>query len=75
MENCYPSASNQRFNLLDNGLIQFPNTNFCLDAGSNPANGVTMKLWTCYPGLAQQTWTYTPPANNNNGFIATVNSQ
>lgn len=31
---------------------------FCLDAGSNPSNGTPMKLWQCYSGLPQQTWTY-----------------
>lgn len=34
--------------------------NFCLDFGTNPnANGVGAKLWTCYPGLTQQTFYYT----------------
>lgn len=36
--------------------VQLTGTNLCLDAGSNPANGVQMKVWTCYPGLYQQTW-------------------
>lgn len=58
MEPCYPSVSNQRFDLLESGLIQVPGTNFCFDAGSNPSNGVAMKLWECYPGLAQQTFTF-----------------
>lgn len=26
--------------------VQVAGTNFCLDAGSNPANGVQMKIWT-----------------------------
>lgn len=29
-------------------------TDICAD----PANGGQIKLWTCYPGLLQQTWTY-----------------
>ncbi|GLB36859.1 putative G-X-X-X-Q-X-W domain-containing protein [Lyophyllum shimeji] len=33
---------------------------FCLDAGSNPANGVGMKIWTCYDGLPAQDWVVTP---------------
>lgn len=32
------------------------NSGFCLDAGSDPANGVAMKLWKCFDGLFQQTW-------------------
>ncbi|KAG6886767.1 hypothetical protein C0992_002478 [Termitomyces sp. T32_za158] len=33
--------------------------NFCLDAGSTPGNGVGMKIWECFDGLAAQTWFYT----------------
>ncbi|KAJ8453796.1 hypothetical protein ONZ45_g19565 [Pleurotus djamor] len=40
--------------------IKLSGTNYCLDAGSNPASGVGMKVWTCYEGLAAQLWTYTP---------------
>lgn len=32
---------------------------FALDAGSNPANFGSLKVWTSYPGLYQQTWYYT----------------
>ncbi|KAF5376912.1 hypothetical protein D9615_007318 [Tricholomella constricta] len=39
--------------------VQLNGTNFCLDAGSNPASGVGMKIWTCYEGLPAQTWYYT----------------
>ncbi|KAG6846985.1 hypothetical protein H0H93_010743 [Arthromyces matolae] len=35
------------------------NGKYCLDAGSDPANGVGMKIWTCYDGLPAQTWYYT----------------
>ncbi|KAK7055961.1 carbohydrate-binding module family 13 protein [Favolaschia claudopus] len=40
------------------GSVQVAGTNYCLDAGSNPANGVGMKIWQCYDGLAAQTWYY-----------------
>lgn len=39
--------------------IQLAGTNYCLDAGSTPGNGNDMKIYTCYPGLTQQTWYYT----------------
>ncbi|KAF8060649.1 G-X-X-X-Q-X-W domain-containing protein [Lyophyllum atratum] len=38
--------------------VRVAGTNFCLDAGSNPANGVHMKIWTCYDQLAAQHWYY-----------------
>jgi hypothetical protein len=41
------------------GNIRLSGTNFCLDAGSNPASGTLMKIWQCYDGAPQQTWTYT----------------
>ncbi|TEB31150.1 hypothetical protein FA13DRAFT_1754899 [Coprinellus micaceus] len=34
-------------------------TNFCLDAGANPASGVGMKIWQCYDNLPAQQWYYT----------------
>lgn len=39
--------------------VQLTGTNYCLDAGSSPGNGVRLKVWTCYAGLAAQTWWYT----------------
>ncbi|GFZ48292.1 hypothetical protein JCM24511_06040 [Saitozyma sp. JCM 24511] len=33
------------------------NDGLCLDAGDNPADGSAVKIWTCYDGLDQQTWT------------------
>lgn len=27
------------------GSVKLAGTNFCLDAGSNPANGIGMKIW------------------------------
>ncbi|EAU82201.2 G-X-X-X-Q-X-W domain-containing protein [Coprinopsis cinerea okayama7 len=38
--------------------IRLNGTNFCLDAGSNPANGVGMKIWQCYDNLPAQQWFY-----------------
>lgn len=40
------------------GQVKLFGTNYCLDAGSNPANGVVLKVWTCYPGVPQQQWYY-----------------
>jgi hypothetical protein len=34
-------------------------TNFCLDAGSKPANGIGLKIWQCYDNLPAQQWFYT----------------
>ncbi|KAF8952331.1 ricin B lectin domain-containing protein [Flammula alnicola] len=39
--------------------VALAGTNFCLDAGTNPANGTGMKIWTCFNNLAAQTWMYT----------------
>lgn len=36
--------------------VHLAGTNFCLDAGSTPGNGVGMKIWQCYAGLAAQQW-------------------
>ncbi|RSH82126.1 hypothetical protein EHS25_006059 [Saitozyma podzolica] len=33
------------------------NDGLCLDAGDNPADGSAVKIWTCYDGLDQRTWT------------------
>lgn len=44
------------------GPIQLHNsgssTPLCLDFGSNPGNGIGAKVWTCYPGVNQQTFRY-----------------
>ncbi|KAL1410264.1 hypothetical protein Q8F55_004270 [Vanrija albida] len=41
----------------DGGQVRlWADRSLCLDAGSNPASGSRVKLWTCYPGLAQQSW-------------------
>ncbi|KAJ7087957.1 G-X-X-X-Q-X-W domain-containing protein [Mycena belliarum] len=40
------------------GSVRVTGTEFCLDAGSGPANGVGMKIWQCFDGLAAQTWFY-----------------
>ncbi|KAH6879697.1 G-X-X-X-Q-X-W domain-containing protein [Coprinopsis sp. MPI-PUGE-AT-0042] len=39
--------------------IKLSGTNYCLDAGSNPASGVKMKIWQCYDNLPAQQWAYT----------------
>ncbi|RXW19552.1 hypothetical protein EST38_g6302 [Candolleomyces aberdarensis] len=39
--------------------VRLANSNFCLDAGSSPANGVQMKIWQCFDNLAAQQWTFT----------------
>lgn len=39
--------------------VKLAGTNYCLDAGSNPGNGIKMKVWTCYDNLPAQTWYYT----------------
>ncbi|KAJ7592610.1 G-X-X-X-Q-X-W domain-containing protein [Mycena floridula] len=40
------------------GSVKVTGTNFCLDAGSTPGNGVGMKIWQCFDNLAAQTWFY-----------------
>ncbi|RDB27190.1 Endo-1,4-beta-xylanase A [Hypsizygus marmoreus] len=42
-----------------NTKVQLAGTNFCLDAGSTPGNGVGAKIWTCYDNLPAQAWYYT----------------
>jgi hypothetical protein len=53
------------------GQVKLHGTNLCLDAGSNPGNGIAAKLWTCFPGLFQQTWYYT----NDNHIAITGGNQ
>lgn len=62
---CFPNDSpNAQYQLFDlpakgtSGAIKLHGKNFCFDAGTNPSNNVDMKVWTCYNGLFQQTWTY-----------------
>ncbi|ORX38866.1 ricin B lectin domain-containing protein [Kockovaella imperatae] len=62
-------AANQMFYAFDGGAIQLAGTNYCLDAGSNPADGTQMKIWQCYFGLSQQVW------NFNGNLISTANSE
>jgi len=38
--------------------VRLAGTNFCLDAGTRPANGVGMKIWQCYDNLPAQAWHY-----------------
>ncbi|KAF6746666.1 G-X-X-X-Q-X-W domain-containing protein [Ephemerocybe angulata] len=39
--------------------VKLGGTNFCLDAGSSPANGVGLKIWQCYDNLPAQQWYFT----------------
>jgi len=39
--------------------VQLLGTNFCLDAGTHPANGVQLKIWQCHDDLPAQQWFYT----------------
>ncbi|KAF8960459.1 G-X-X-X-Q-X-W domain-containing protein [Flammula alnicola] len=39
--------------------VQLAGTNFCLDAGTTPANGVGLKIWQCFDKLPAQQWFYT----------------
>ncbi|KAJ3495266.1 hypothetical protein NLJ89_g10653 [Agrocybe chaxingu] len=39
--------------------VRLAGTNFCLDAGSAPANGVGMKIWECFDNLPAQQWFFT----------------
>lgn len=48
--------------------VQLAGTNFCLDAGSKPASGVALKIWTCYDSLPAQDWWFT-----NDSRIAVTN--
>ncbi|KAF7436058.1 hypothetical protein PC9H_002884 [Pleurotus ostreatus] len=51
--------------------VQLEGTNFCLDAGSTPANGIGMKIWQCFDDLPAQQWFLTDDdriALENQGF-------
>ncbi|TRM61545.1 ricin B lectin domain-containing protein [Schizophyllum amplum] len=63
---CSTKNTNTPSWVLDNTTKRFQlnGTMMCLDAGNNPANGVTMKIWQCYDGLNQQLWSY----DNNEHF-------
>ncbi|KAJ8514796.1 hypothetical protein ONZ45_g7693 [Pleurotus djamor] len=39
--------------------VHLADTDWCLDAGNDPADGVQMKIWQCYQNLPAQTWYYT----------------
>ncbi|KAJ3507116.1 hypothetical protein NLJ89_g6483 [Agrocybe chaxingu] len=39
--------------------VKLAGTNFCLDAGSTPGNGIGMKIWQCYDNLPAQQWYFT----------------
>ncbi|RDB27209.1 Endo-1,4-beta-xylanase A [Hypsizygus marmoreus] len=54
-----------------NTKVRVANRNFCLDAGTTPASGVGMKIWTCYDNLPAQAWYYT----NDNRIAVTGKGQ
>ncbi|KAG6908084.1 hypothetical protein DXG01_006219 [Tephrocybe rancida] len=56
---CNGSAAQQWNISRANTTVQIQSAQFCLDAGSTPANGVGMKIWKCFAGLPAQTWFYT----------------
>ncbi|KAF8966640.1 G-X-X-X-Q-X-W domain-containing protein [Flammula alnicola] len=56
---CNGTGAQKWFYVRGSTKVQLAGTNFCLDAGSSPANGVGLKLWQCYSGLAAQQWYYT----------------
>lgn len=51
----------QRWTISSSGntIVRVAQTPFCLDAGSNPGNGVQMKIWQCYDQLPAQRWIVT----------------
>ncbi|KAF8060691.1 G-X-X-X-Q-X-W domain-containing protein [Lyophyllum atratum] len=50
--------------------VQVAGTTYCLDAGSAPASGVGLKIWTCYDNLPAQAWYYTPDDYGNKLAVA-----
>ncbi|KAF7796196.1 hypothetical protein EIP86_007370 [Pleurotus ostreatoroseus] len=56
---CNGSAAQQWEIQSGNTAVRLNGTDFCLDAGSTPGNGVQMKIWQCFDGLAAQEWFYT----------------
>ena len=71
LASCDNSNPLQKFYTFDNGPIQLVGTNYCFDAGIDPKDATTMKIWTCYKGLSQQTWQYP----NGTQEIVTANSK
>lgn len=74
---CFPNESpDSQWQLFDlpakgsSGAIKLHGKNYCFDAGSNPGNNIDMKIWTCYNGLFQQTWTY-----SNANTLSLTNSE
>ncbi|KIJ34534.1 carbohydrate-binding module family 13 protein, partial [Sphaerobolus stellatus SS14] len=72
---CNGSAAQQWLTGPGNTQVRFAGANFCLDAGSDPANGIPMKIWECFNGLPQQNWFYTDDeriAETNQGLCLDV---
>ena len=64
ISSCFPTDPNfgklqkWTFDARNGGSSVLEAAGLCLDAGDNPANGSGMKVWDCYPGLLQQTWSF-----------------
>jgi hypothetical protein len=68
---CNGSPAQQWFIKIGSTKIKLAGTDFCLDAGTSPANGVQLKIWQCYDNLPSQQWSYTNDhriALENQGF-------
>jgi len=51
------SSAGQRWTVVRGSTsVKLASSNFCLDAGENPGNGVKGKIWTCYSDLPAQEW-------------------
>ncbi|KAF9531211.1 carbohydrate-binding module family 13 protein [Crepidotus variabilis] len=57
--------------VIDHGQtkVRVAGTNFCLDRGETPGNGIGMKIWQCYENQPDQTWEYN--ASNQIGWDGT----
>jgi len=68
---CNGTPAQQWYIIKGSTKVQVAGTNFCLDAGTTAANGVQLKIWTCYDNLPAQQWFYTNDhriALENQGF-------
>ncbi|KAF9470860.1 G-X-X-X-Q-X-W domain-containing protein [Pholiota conissans] len=70
---CNGTGAQKWFFVRGSTKVRLANTNFCLDAGSTPANGVGLKIWQCYDNLPAQQWNFTADnriALENQGLCA-----
>jgi hypothetical protein len=56
---CNQTPAQQWFIRRGSTKVRVAWTNFCLDAGSTPADGVGLKIWECFDNLPAQEWFYT----------------